>query len=287
MTAPTATLPIQQRMTPSIAFPLVLISLGVAFLLANLGYLRGVSWAEILRLWPVLLVLAGVDVLLRPRSFAAAAVVEIAIVAVTFAYLLTGASAPAGLTHQVDVPRAAATELSLTVNYGAGALSIAGGGTALVSVRSSHEDVERSVDQNGAFAGVVVSSGTDAFIGPTSNRRWDITLPSDVRAGMTLNLAAGDFDIDLSQVQLTRATNNAGASDTTVTLPRPKGNVPVTISTGASQITIVVPQGVAYAVNVTGVMHSISGSTQSADYASAADRVTITLSAAMSSVTIR
>ncbi|HEU5288648.1 MAG TPA: DUF5668 domain-containing protein [Candidatus Limnocylindria bacterium] len=286
MTAPTMAMPAPQR-TPSIAFPLVLISLGVAFLLVNMGYLARISWAELARLWPVLIILAGVDLLLRPRSFAAAAIAEIAIVVATFAYLFTATTlAPASLAYTVNVPRAAATELSLTVNYGAGTLTLAGGGTDLVAVRSSEQDVKQTVDQTGSFAGVTLSSREDGtFWG--RDRNWDVRLPSDVQTGMTLNLGAGDFDVDLTNVRTSRATINAGASDLTVTLPKPSGNVPMTISGGASSLTLIVPAGVEYAVTTKGVMHSVQGVTQSAGYATAADRVTIEVSIAAGSVTIR
>jgi hypothetical protein len=289
MTAPTLTLPTPQPRTPSIALPLVLISLGVAFLLANLGALRGLSWSEVFRLWPLLLVLGGVDLLLRPRSFVAAAIVEIAIVAGAFIYLLSGATlGPATLSYSTDVPRAGATDLSLTVNYGAGSLALSGGATALVSVNSTREDVSRKIDQSGTSAAVTISSGADRVFGiDGGDRSWDVKLPSDVRTRLVLNLGAGDFDIDLGAVQVSRATINAGASDLTVRLPVPKGEVPMTIAAGASSVQIDVPDGVAYRISSTGVMQSFSGATQSPGYDTATDRLTIKLSAVASSVTIR
>jgi hypothetical protein len=286
MTAPTIAIP-QQR-SPSIAFPLVLITLGVAFLAANAGYLQGLRWSDIFRLWPVLLVLAGVDIMLKPRSFVAAAVVEIAIIAAAFAYLVSGITfTPTATSFDVSVPRAGASELTLTVNYGGGALTFSGGGTDLVAVRSTRQDVARTVDQSGARASVSVTAEDAFWMGGPNDRRWEMTVPSDVRTGMTLNLGAGDFDVDLSAVQLTRATINAGASDLWVRLPQPKGDVPITISTGASSVVIEVPTGVQYTVMPTSVLGSVSGRTQSDGYASATDRVTIKVSAGMSSVTIR
>ena len=289
MTTPTLAMPAPQRRTVSIALPLLLISLGIAFLLGNLGYLRGVSWSELFRLWPVLLILGGVDVLLRPRSFAIAAVVEIAIIVAAFAYLLSNATfGQATLSYSVDVPRAGVSDLTFTVNYGAGQLSLAGGGSQLVSVQSSKEDVSRTVDQNGSAATVTVSSNENAIFGIDGrDRRWDVRLPSDVRTSMTLNLGAGDFDVDLTNVQVSRATINSGASDLKVTLPKPSGNVPLKISSGASSVTIIVPSGVAYSVTSTGVLHSVAGPLQSSDYATAANRVQIEISIAAGSVVIR
>lgn len=288
MTTQNITLPAQPHRTPSIAFPLVLITLGVLFLLANVGYLTGISWIELARLWPVLIILAGVDLLLRPRSFAAAAIAEIAIVIAALVYLAIGSSiAPAALSYNVNVPRGAATDLNLTVDYGAGEFTLASGGSDLVAVSSTYEDVSRTVNELGGTTSVKLSSDTVRFGFDARDRAWNVKLPNDVRTAMTLNLGAGKFDVDLSSLAVTRATINGGASDMTLRLPVPKGDVHVTISAGASNLKIYVPQNVAYRISYTGVMQSIDGPTQSANYDSAADRVTIKLSAAASSVSIR
>lgn len=289
MTASSASLATQPAPSRSIVFPLVLITIGAALLLGNFGYLSGLRWTDVLQLWPILLVLAGVDVMLRSRSFLAAAIVEIAIIVVTVAYLASGITiGPVAASYDTVVPRAGATSATLTVNYGAGALTLSGGGADLVSVRSTRQDVTRTVDQTGASAVVVLSSSSEAILGYAGrDRTWDITLPADVRTSMTLNLGAGDFDIDLSNIKVARATINAGASDLTVRLPRPSGDVPMTISTGMSSIQIDVPAGVAYRIEDTSVLGSLSGTRESSTYATATDRVTIKLSAAMSAVTIR
>jgi len=53
-------------------FPLILVLVGVLFLLSNLGVIDGIPWAELVRYWPVLLILLGIDTLLQRRSAAAA-----------------------------------------------------------------------------------------------------------------------------------------------------------------------------------------------------------------------
>ncbi|HYK97532.1 MAG TPA: DUF5668 domain-containing protein [Candidatus Acidoferrales bacterium] len=289
MATSTIALPAPRPRTPSIAVPLVLITVGAAFLAANLGYLSGLRWSDVLRLWPVLIILAGTDLLLRPRSFVAAAVVEVTIIALAFAYLVGGVTPVAvGANYTLNVPRAAASDLNLTVNYGAGTFALTGGGSDLVAVRSSQEDVTRTIDQNGGFAAVTLSSNRPDFMWMGPDRRWDVQVPSDVRTGMTLNLGAGDFDVDLTSVQLTRATINAGASDLTVRLPAQiKGDVRMTVAAGASDVKLYVPQGLAYRVTYSGVAMSATGPTQSAGYATATDRITITVSAAAGSLSIR
>ena len=53
-------------------FPSILVLVGVLFLLSNLGVIDGIPWAELVRYWPVLLILLGIDTLLQRRSAAAA-----------------------------------------------------------------------------------------------------------------------------------------------------------------------------------------------------------------------
>ncbi|HKY51038.1 MAG TPA: DUF5668 domain-containing protein [Candidatus Limnocylindria bacterium] len=299
MTTPSIALESPRR-TPSIAFPLVLISLGLVFLLANAGYLSGISWRDVLQLWPVLLVLLGVDLLLRPRSMLAAVVVEVAIIGAALLYLAAGPALPGansintgGYTAQESVLRTGASSLSLTLGYGAGDLTVRAGATdavmpSLVMVKSTHEDIDLNwnVPSSGAAVVDLKSVGPNDVV-RADRRAWDVTVPSDMPVGLTLNLGAGDFDIDLSNVMVKEATINNGASNLELALPKPSGDVPITISTGASSVDLRVPAGVQYRVRVTGAMNSISGPEESSGYSSAADRLTISISAGVSSITVR
>jgi hypothetical protein len=287
------------RRTPSLAFPLVLIALGVVFLLANAGYMGRISWMDVAQLWPVLLVILGLDLLLRPRSVIVAAIVEIAIIGVALFYLAAGTPNLPGMnpintdtfTSQESVLRTGASSLSLTLGYGAGDLTVRAGPTDavmpnLVMVKSTREDIDLqwNVRSTGSAIVDVKSAEQDPLRGIT--RAWDVTVPSDMPVGLTLNLGAGDFDLDLSNVMLTEATINNGASNLEIALPRPNGNVPITVSTGASSVDLRIPAGVEYRVRVTGALNSISGPEESSGYGSATNRLTIAISSGVSSITI-
>lgn len=295
MTSTTSTIAApRSRSDPSIAFPLVLIALGALFLLGTNGYLTGVSWTRIGSLWPVILVVIGVDLLLRPRSMIAAIAAVIVILGAAILYvvaaplgLLGGNSVgPGGLVTAETVARQGDSELALTISYGSGALRLSGGATELVSVRSTHEDIDlQRIARSGTSASVSVRSRDDRMT--LGGRSWDVRVPSDIPVALTMALGAGSFDIDLTDVMITRALVNNGASDLTVHLPRPKGSVPVTISTGASSVTLIMPAGAEYRVTTSGALTTTNGLQESAGYAAAADRLTITLSSGVSTITIR
>lgn len=273
---------------PSLAWPLILISIGVLFLLSNAGYITGDLWGRLAQLWPVALVLIGVDLLVRPRSAPAAAIALIAIIAAAIVYAIAAPAVFAPVASvNASVPRNGSNALDLNLSYGAGTLVLAGGATDLVSVSSTRNDVQVSGPAGGASIANVQIRPVNDPVPFTGDRRWNVRIPSDLPTALTVSLGAGDFTIDLGNVQLTRATINTGASDLTLNAPRPKGDVPIRVSGGASSMTIGIPAGVEYRVSLDGGLNSINGPTQSAGYATAVDRISISVSAGASSVTIR
>jgi Domain of unknown function (DUF5668) len=56
------------RYRGSLVGPIILITIGVVFLLSNMGYLSGDVWNFILRLWPLILVAIGLDNVLQGRG---------------------------------------------------------------------------------------------------------------------------------------------------------------------------------------------------------------------------
>jgi hypothetical protein len=284
-----STLPAPQPITrrPSTGFPLLLIALGIVFLLANAGYVDSSVWPQLLSLWPLALVLIGLDLLMRERSAALVMVLEIAIITVALVAAVTGSTAAVAIgTNSTSVGRMDAQNLSLVVNYGAGRLDLHGGAIALVQVSSTREDVRvRDVRQDGTAASVTISPTDDIVFGP--DRAWDVAVPSDMSVALVTNLGPGESDLDLRDVQLRSASIASGASDLVVRLARPRGDVPITISSGASSLTIYVDDGAAYRVRTTGGLISVTGTQQTASYEGATDRFTIMFSGGMSSVTIR
>jgi hypothetical protein len=122
----------------------------------------------------------------------------------------------------------------------------------------------------------------------------EVQVASDVAASVILNAGAGDFTVDLEDVRLTDATINAGASNLTLVLPRPSGEVPIRVSAGASSVNVKIPDGVEARVTSSGVLVNMSsvnprlgGGNQTAGYATARDRVSVSITSGAGTVTIR
>jgi hypothetical protein len=148
-------------------WPLLLIALGLVFLLQNYGLISGISWIAIASLWPLLLVLIGLDIAFARRWPLPTLAAEVLVIA---GGLALAASAPnlgpgifvfgrgdgVGVTD-VTVPRGDATQLALTLNAGATrAYRVSGGASALVEGHSANPDLRlRTLGTGGATGGCV------------------------------------------------------------------------------------------------------------------------------------
>lgn len=305
------------RARHGVFWPLLLIALGIVFLLSNFGLISGISWLAVASLWPLLLILIGLDVAFARRWPLPALAAEVLVIAAGLALLAYSPNLSPGIyvfsdgdgpgAADVTVPRGNTTELTLSLNAGATrSYHVTGGATALVEAHSVNPDLR--VRASGTTrANVRLDQVSSGFLHPVNSGDIQIRVPSDLPTSITINVGAGDFDIDLSDVRLTDARVNIGASSIRFVLPKPTtGNVDIRMNGGASNITIVVPDGLEARIATTGGFLSLRsdntrlgtggatggciacGSTiETSGYSSASNRVTVTISAGASSIVVR
>ena len=108
--------------------PVILIGAGIVILLANLGRLNGDVWGTLFRLWPVLLIAVGLDILVGRRSSIASALIALLLLGVLAWVILSGGPAPVGGTplpsQTVNQPLGSATSGEITLSSGVGELRI-------------------------------------------------------------------------------------------------------------------------------------------------------------------
>ena len=298
-------------MTPrrGLVWPLLLIAIGVAFLAANFGLIGPVSVVALLSLWPLILIIVGIDIAVGRRWPLAALGADVVVIALGLALVsaspgtttgifpiyIGGSSGPTVAT--VDVPRGSATALALRVSAGAGTYELRGGATSLVHAESDREDLRLArADVSGDRADVRLDQGPtgNGFrFGPTTASHVTVEVASDVATSLTVDAGAGEFTIDTSEMKVTDARISVGAASVRFVLPHPTGDVPITLSAGASSIVVEVPAGVEARITSTGGLNSthfenprFSGS-ETSGYAGAKDRVTIRITAGVTSIVVR
>jgi hypothetical protein len=154
-------------------------------------------------------------------------------------------------TKTETVDAGAATEVTASIDMGAGELDVTGGATGLMkgTFEYSPESWKPEVDYEvtGGEGRLSVRSPRQLDIRPlrTTHYVWDIALADDMPFDLAVNMGAGEADLDLRGVDVRRLDVNLGAGETTIDLSGVRRHdADITVATGAGSLTVRVPADV-------------------------------------------
>jgi hypothetical protein len=298
----------ERKRRVSLAGSVILISLGIILLLNNLGLLERSVWEVIFRLWPVLLIVWGLEILIGRRSVWGSLLALVLILAVLAGALwLFGAGIGTGRAFTSEDVRQAldgATQAEVVIAPAVGTLDI----EALPESASLVEGVIRLGRGERATPEFAVEDGTATFtlrsegvaLGPfigswDDQRGWDLGLSPDVPLQLEVSLGVGKSDVDLTGLTVSDLEVSMGVGQTTVILPG-EGHFQAEIDGAIGQTIVVIPAGLAARIHVdTGLAGSqLPDEYQRRDdvytspgYESADNRVNLKVSQAIGNITIR
>ena len=198
-----------------------------------------------------------------------------------------------------SVPLEGAQSAKIDIDHGAGRLNIRSGAPSDLLV-------------SGTFAnGVAVSSrlsGDRLEVrlkheprfwnwAPGDSLDWDVLLNRDIPIILDIDSGASASVLDLSDLKVTELDLDTGASSTDLTLPAAAGMTHVKIDTGVSAVKVRIPAGVAARIRAEGGIAAINVDRnrfpsqgnkmyESADYATAANKVDLRIEAGVGAVDI-
>ena len=307
----------RRRRATSFVFPLILVVVGVVLLLNNLGVLPWSVWVALGQLWPVLLILFGVDLLLGRRSSWLGAIVALIMLLAVLGVAISmsrpvstpGESASPGTARSATIPLAGATSGQINLHSGAGILtvgSLPADGTDLAQATGTFPpgwQMSQSVNHHGDVADVTLGvDGQGPFppfgaINRNTTMKMNALLAQHVPLTIHADLGAGQSDFDLTNLAVSTFSLNDGAGQATVRLPNGAGRTSVDIRSGAGQVILVVPPGVGAAIhNVGGLVNvhvpsdrfqRVGDGYETADYQSAQNRVDVDLHLGVGEVDVR
>ncbi len=269
----------RRRRPPSVFWPIVLIGAGIMLLLSSLGYVPWRSWGVIWRLWPLLIIALGIDVLIGRRSVAGAIVSAVLLLVliggiILAAFFAQNISAVSDWIRPLELPGwIQQTEFqSKHVEY-----SLAGVEEATVYIDwasvpgylSALEDspnlIEGDIDYLGELVFDVNMRGDQANVkldsrssgigfwspdlGDRTGKRWDVGISPDVPLDLTLDAGSGPCDLDLADLQVSGLVLDAGSGPVDLVLP-PDSSFDAEIDGGSGPLTIVLPRNVGMRVEL-------------------------------------
>lgn len=288
--------------------PILLIGLGLVFLAQNLGWVQAGIWLNLLRLWPLILIAVGIDLLVPRRSWVGTMLSLLLILAV-FAggFWLSGVrfnGARSAQTEEVTVPLGSATRAEVRFSPPVAALELAAlpASEDLVSgtvPEAGYGRVEVRSTQSGSTAQVVVSGGGEYVIpaiGPR-DETWRFGLTPAVPIDLEISTGVGLVEADLSGLNLAGLDVEMGVGQVVVRLPA-GGSFAGSLSGAIGQIEIVVPAGVGVRIQVDAALAGVTTPTggtfgpgeheyTSPNFGTAKHRIELRIEQAIGAVVIR
>lgn len=288
-----------------VAGPLILIAIGAAFLLSNMGILSWTAWG-LLRLWPLILVAIGIDLLIGRRSVWGAVVAGIVIAALLGGGLWlasTGYQAPLGAaTKSIQEPLQDATSARIVLRPAVGSLDLTAlGGSAgdLVTGELRGQQVGDVRSQSSLSGGTMTfemaTTGTAVFV-PTVgiDPVWDLRLSPRLPLSLSVEQGVGEMSLDLRSLQVTDLKVNLGVGQITVLLPA-SGKYTARIDGAIGDTTVVLPSGLEARITMNAALAGRSvppGLSQqgnqyvSEGFSTASDRVDLIIGQAIGKVSV-
>lgn len=256
-------------------FGSLIVLLGVVLLGINLGVVTSHVWRYF---WPLVLVLLGVWFILGP-------------------YIWKGSTE----TVQRSIPLSGDSSAEITVNYGAGRMNVGPSTDAQELLGGSFAGgLSEDLQHVNGKAVLKVNPPADIFPGTwiygNKGFEWDVRLNKDIPLQLHFHTGACETHLNLLDLKVSELTLETGASSTDIQLPAAAGFTRVTVKSGAAEVKLRVPQGVAASISESSGLSGIDVDTtrfvqngrtyQSADYATAANKVEIFYEGGVGSVSI-
>lgn len=282
--------------------PLLLIVAGFVFLLNNLGVLPWSVWGTLGRLWPLILIAIGIDLIFGRRNQFVSVLLVLLVLGAggAFVYASSGMRTPGNLvTTPVDLRAAGVTSANVRIDLDMGNLTVGSFSSAddvLARGELEYYDngggARQEVTQDGSTADVEFSEAQDnnwgwnfGFFDGKPSPSWNIKLNERVPTDLEVDNGTGNMTLDLQNLQIGDLKVDAGVGNASITLPATASNSTVDIDGGTGNIELVVPEGVEARIEIDSGMGNQTVDSrfvsqgedvyQSSGYDSARNKVTI------------
>ena len=245
----------------SFFWPALLILAGLIALLVNTGQIPAERLDQVLNLWPLVLVVIGLELIVRRSvhgvtgDVAAALIVLLAVVGAA-AYVAVSPSPTAAHSLDASEEVGSLSEATVEVDAGAATISVVGKkdvGAALFRAHIDYSGTKPDVRFN-RDSGRLTISTRSSFPFFSTQRRFALQLGLNpaVVWKIELNTGSATTTLALADVRVGSISLNTGASRDDITLGRPSGNVPIEINGGALTVAIHRVKGTDASVEVSG-----------------------------------
>lgn len=254
----------------SLFWPVLFIGAGAIWLLTNLNIIPGVSLGLLLRLWPLLLIIIGLDILFGRSSPVVGVLIGLGAIALIIALVFVAPSQgwdtewrwwqPGRWFSDLETLDVQTERFSSAIDDATSAdvtLDLSLWETTVDALPTGSENLieadiayvgEPVFDVRGDENRSITVGVRDVRIGPnisfeTDEDSWDISLSPDVPIDLTVNASLGRNTLDLRDLQLSALRVDGSLGETELLLPETSEPYEVDLTVSAGGVSVDIPDG--------------------------------------------
>ena len=249
----------------------VLICLGILFLLNTFNLISWHTWNLIIRFWPMLLVIIGLNILLKRSKLWWIVPLIIIVLFVTlifgspesirpFRHYFSNEEYSGNYSYSRDI-KENLENLQVDINYKAGVFMLADTDDKdkLCNANLMYYDIKPEIDysyeKSSRRGHLLIEQQGEVRINKLANNNlWKVKLSKEIPLSITMNAGAGKIDIDISSLKVSKLKVNAGVSD--LTIDYNDYNTESTINSGAANIKLYIPSQTAIKITTSAVVNN-------------------------------
>ncbi len=287
---------------------IIIILLGVILLANNFQILPWGVWYELFRLWPVLLIAIGIDLIFRKSSLSFLQILSplLVIAAIGSAIYLSQADRAYGITGQAfrfEQPLLPELEqVDIEIAFGAGTLRLQGGSPYLFEGDFTTPSWLRPrmrykvVDGRGSLELTEEGErGRFRFSQLGKKHSWNLKLNNEIPVTLKIQTGASSNYLDISSLEVTYLELETGASNNEIKFGS-RSSIRTRIEAGVSRIKLFIPRSMGVRIEADTALTSNNLNKlelvkqgdvyTSSDYSTAETRLDLELEVGVSSVTV-
>jgi hypothetical protein len=294
---------------PSLIGPLLLITIGILLLLANLGYLPLSFWEIAFRFWPLILILIGLEIIIGRRSRLGALLILAlwcALIAGILWLAITSGGAllnPTLVTETITQPLADIKSATIDLSIGLATMNVTALDTDTADLmRGTFRHTEgmrigkqfNTAGNEGRLR--LQEERINFFVAGMTNAQWNLALNPTLPLALRINGGVGNATLDLRALNLTALDVDGGVGTIRVNAPA-RGNVTMRLNGGVGNLYVTIPEGVAARIRVDKGLGALrvdetrfpnSGNAyQSADFANAPNQIDLKVAGGVGTIEVR
>ncbi len=255
----------------NIIFGTVLICLGILFLLNTFNLISWHTWNLIIRFWPLILVIIGLNILLKRSKLWWIVPIIIIVLFVTLIFGSPESIRPfrnyfsdkeysGNYSYSRDI-KEELDNFQVDINYKAGVfvLSDTDDEDKLCNANLTYYDIKPEIDYNYKRTSrrghlTLEQQGEVRFNNLADNNLWKLKLSREFPLSIIMNAGAGKIDMDISNLKVSKLNVNAGVGD--LTIEYNDYDTESTINSGAANIKLYIPSQTAVKITTSAVLNN-------------------------------